>query len=145
MEGVDTPVDQVEEVEIEVDEVGQVDEVDDEVADEATIEGVTEGHADSVDTIVFPKQTIIKLMKEAAPEARFTPEFQTAMNRCCALFLLYISDGAQEVAQETGKKTISATEANASLIESGFAEIAEEVRRSMGLENLVVKKRKRVN
>ena len=84
-------------------------------------------------------------MKDAAPEARFTPEFQAAINRCCALFLLYISDGAQEVAQETGKKTISAAEANAALIESGFGEIAEEVRRSMGLENLVIKKRKRVN
>ena len=100
---------------------------------------------DAPSTIVLPKSTILKLMKEAAPDARFTQELQSAINRCCAVFLLYVSDGAQEVAQERGKRTITASEANTALIDSGFSEIAEEVRRVMKLEFLAAKKRKRAN
>jgi len=100
---------------------------------------------DTAATIVLQKKSIIGLMKEAAPDSRFTPDLQAAINRCCAVFLLYVSDGAQELAHENGKKTITPVEANAALIDAGFAEIAEEVRRSMKLENLALKKRKRPN
>jgi histone H3/H4 len=100
---------------------------------------------DSASNLILPRATILKLMKEAAPEGRFSPELQVAINRCCSIFLLYISDGAQDLAREKSKKAITVVEASAALVESGFAEIAEEVRREMKLENLTAKKRKRAN
>jgi len=100
---------------------------------------------DAASSLLLPKPSLLRLMKEAAPDAKFTPELQLAINRCCAVFLLFISDGAQEATKNAGKKTIGVVEVNSALIDSGFSEIAEEVRRVLKLENLAVKKRKRQN
>jgi len=108
-------------------------------------EGEEVGSIDTAAKLLFPKQAILKLMKEAAPEGKFSPALQLAINRCCALFMLYISDGAQDISTETGRRVVTPAELNASMIDSGFAEIAEEVRRGFPEELFQMKKRKRAN
>ena len=97
------------------------------------------------DLISFPLATVRKILREALPEGRFSLDFIEAMNRCMGVFVLYMSAAAQEVAQEQGKSTIAPADVNAALIECGFGEIADEVRRNLKLESLPLKKRKRVN
>ena len=97
-----------------------------------------------ISSISFPAATIRKLLKEAAPDARFSADCLEAFNRCCAVFIYYISAASQESVASAKRTILQPSDVNEALNDCGFAEIAEESRRSLGIENLTnSKKRKR--
>ena len=131
-----------------------VEEVDEEYADPVVVlddepavdeEDVGFGTQIGPESIEFPLASVRKIMKEAVPDGRFSLDLVSGINRAMGVFLLYVSSAAQEITSEQGRSTIGPAEINVALIETGFAEIAEDVRRALKLEGLGLKKRKRLN
>jgi histone H3/H4 len=101
--------------------------------------------ADDLSSVLLPLAQIKRLMKEAAPEAKFSAEVQASIQKCASLFLFYVSAAAQEIADLNGKSTMMPGYVNQALNETGFAEIADEVRRTLSLEFATNPKKKQKN
>ena len=90
----------------------------------------------------LPISVVRRIMKNACPNKRFSPELIATFSRVGGAFALYLLSACQEATLESKKATIDPVRVIEGLSACGFPELAEEARIAMGISISSGKKKK---
>eukprot|EP01067_Filipodium_phascolosomae_P002119 Filipodium_phascolosomae@DN2301_c0_g1_i13.p3 len=79
------------------------------------------------DDLEFPHSLIARIVKNALPDSSatvVTKDASLAINRATSLFVMYLTDSAQEVAKSSKRSTIQGQHILQAMVECGFDNFA---------------------